>query len=89
MEGTNGTAWAEAKGIAALVVRADAQETPRMNKVSERLVQRIQHDLRPPGNEGARSVAPEVVEQLRNRVRRLHGLGEAFTAVRLSSYVAG
>ncbi|HNQ23366.1 MAG TPA: hypothetical protein PKK06_09760 [Phycisphaerae bacterium] len=89
MEGTNGTAWAEAKGLAAPVVRADGQGTSRMNRVPERLVQRIQHDLRPPSNEGARPVAPELVEQLHNRLRRLHGLGEAFTAVRLSSYVAG
>jgi len=89
VEGTNGTAMAEAKGIAASRVKVGAQGGSRVNRFPERLVRRVQGQLQVPGGDERGRIAPDAVEQLQARLGRLHQLGSEFAPIRLSSYVAG
>ena len=89
MEGTNGTAMAEAKGIAASRVQVGATEGSVMDRFPERLVRRVQGQLRGPGGEERGRVAPDAVAQLAARLDRLHRLGAEFAEIRLSLDVAG
>lgn len=89
VEGTSGTAMAEAKGIAASCVQVGAAGASVMNRLPERLVRRVQGQLTEPEGKERGRVAPDVVEQLQARLGKLHRLGAEFAPIRLSSYVAG